>query len=91
MDPGGQSGLAGASAMVQPQRRRWSKQRIRRAVWGYIFLMPWLLRLLFFAAGPILASLFFSFTRYNILGTPKFTGIQNYGRALLGEHKLFWS
>ncbi len=72
-------------------RGRWSKQRRRRAVWGYIFLMPWLLGLLFFAAGPILASLFFSFTQYNILGTPKFTGVQNYGRALLGEDKLFWS
>jgi multiple sugar transport system permease protein len=60
-------------------------------MWGYLFLTPWILGLLFFAAGPIAASLFFSFTDYNILGTPRFVGIQNYSYALRAEDDLFWS
>lgn len=37
-----------------------SPTKAREAVWGILFTMPWLLGLLLFTAGPILASLYLS-------------------------------
>ena len=42
-----------------------AKSRFQRkeAIWGYIFLLPWLIGLIVFIVGPILASAYFSLTR----------------------------
>lgn len=61
----------------------------RRALWGYLFITPWLLGLIFFVAGPILVSLFLSFTRYDILSPPQFIGFQNYYKAFFKDVQ-FW-
>jgi multiple sugar transport system permease protein len=45
---------------------------------GYLFLLPWFLGLTIFMVGPVVASLYLSFTNYNLLGAPQWTGIQNY-------------
>lgn len=46
------------------------------------FLAPWFLGLLLITVGPILASLFLSFTDYNLLQPPQWTGLDNYARML---------
>jgi len=61
----------------------------RRALWGYLFALPWILGLIIFFGGPILASLYFSFTEYSILSDAKFIGLDNYARAF-GRDDLFW-
>jgi len=61
-----------------------------RALWGYIFATPWILGLVFFVAGPILASLVLSLTEYDILAPPRFSGLANYRTAFL-QDDLFWS
>ena len=51
----------------------------RENVTGWIFLTPWLLGLIIFTAGPLLASLALSFTKWNSLGTaPTWNGLWNY-------------
>ncbi len=45
---------------------------------GYLFLLPWFLGLTIFMVGPVVASLYLSFTNYNLIGAPQWTGIQNY-------------
>ncbi len=55
----------------------------QEALWGYIFLSPWLIGFILFMAGPILASLFLSFTHYDVLHSPRWVGLENY-RELLG-------
>lgn len=57
--------------------------------WGYLFIMPWLLGFLFFTLGPMIASLYFSFTRYEFPLTPKWIGLKNYATALF-EDELFY-
>ncbi|GMV64233.1 MAG: hypothetical protein AMXMBFR75_00410 [Candidatus Hinthialibacteria bacterium] len=47
-------------------------------LWGYLFISPWLLGFIIFMAGPILISLFLSFTHYDVLHPPKWIGLQNY-------------
>ena len=59
------------------------------AIWGVIFLMPWLLGLLIFILGPILASAYFSFTEYEIISPPKFIGLDNYVKAFTDDSQ-FW-
>lgn len=44
----------------------------------YLFILPWLVGFLLFHAGPIIISLYYSFTQYNILTPPWFIGVQNY-------------
>jgi len=52
---------------------------------GYLFLLPWLLGLLVITIGPMIASLFLSFTKYNLLSPPKFTGFANFVRMFEDE------
>ncbi|WP_022901938.1 carbohydrate ABC transporter permease [Humibacter albus] len=47
---------------------------------AFFFLLPWLLGVVLITAGPMLASLWLSFTNYNLIQTPDFIGVQNYVR-----------
>lgn len=66
-----------------------SRLEVQSALWGYFFLLPWLLGLIIFVVGPIVASFFLSFTEYNVLTPPRFIGLANYARAFTGD-TLFW-
>jgi multiple sugar transport system permease protein len=50
--------------------------------WAYVFLLPWLVGLLLFQLGPMVASLVLSFTNYDLIGSPRFAGLGNYARML---------
>ncbi|MFL1378747.1 MULTISPECIES: carbohydrate ABC transporter permease [unclassified Nocardiopsis] len=56
---------------------------------AYVFLGPWLLGLGLVTAIPLGASLYLAFTDYNILSTPRFTGLANFER-MLGDDR-FWA
>ncbi len=49
---------------------------------AYIFLLPWLVGLAFITVGPMLASLYLSFTDYNLLQSPNWIGLDNFARML---------
>jgi multiple sugar transport system permease protein len=66
-----------------------TKFQIRRALWGYVFALPWILGLIIFWGGPILASFYFSFTNYEVIGSAKFIGLDNYVRAFTSDPR-FW-
>lgn len=67
-----------------------TQYQTRKALWGYLFALPWILGLIVFWGGPILASLYYSFTEYGVTGTPKYTGLANFTRAFTTDD-LFWS
>ncbi|KOX15793.1 ABC transporter permease [Nocardiopsis sp. NRRL B-16309] len=64
-------------------RNQGAKQRENLAAYG--FLAPWFVGLLFITAGPLLASLYFSFTDYNLIGDHSWVGLENYSRMLEDE------
>lgn len=66
-----------------------TKFQIRRAIWGYIFALPWVLGLIIFWGGPILASIYYGFTHYEVPGSPRFIGLENYVQAFTKDD-LFW-
>ena len=45
---------------------------------AYLFLAPWFLGLILLTAGPLVASLYLSFTSYDMLQAPVWIGLQNY-------------
>jgi multiple sugar transport system permease protein len=49
---------------------------------GYLFLLPWLIGLVVITIGPMLASLYLSFTRYSLIQAPEWIGLDNYLRML---------
>jgi ABC-type sugar transport system permease subunit len=53
---------------------------VREALWGYIFIGPWLIGLLIFTAGPIIASFAMSLTNFDLLHADqvRFVGFDNY-------------
>ncbi len=55
-----------------------SESRRREALTGYLFISPWMIGFIVFFLGPIIASLFLSFTRWNIVGDPTWVGLDNY-------------
>jgi multiple sugar transport system permease protein len=62
---------------------------MRRGWVGYAFIAPWLIGFLIFVAGPFVASIYLSFTRYEVVTSPEWVGTANYER-LLSQDPLFW-
>lgn len=58
------------------------------AIWGYLLISPWLIGLLIFTAGPIIASLWLSFCHYDLVEY-HFIGLKNY-QHMLRSDPLFW-
>jgi multiple sugar transport system permease protein len=64
-------------------------------MWGWLFLMPWLIGFVAFQAMPILATVFLSFTDYSATkefapGNFNMVGLDNYGR-LFNDPQLLQS
>jgi len=59
-------------------RRKRSAAERREARAGLLFASPWLIGMLVFLAGPIVASLAISLTDWNLSTTPNFVGLENY-------------
>jgi ABC-type sugar transport system permease subunit len=49
---------------------------------GYLFLSPNLIGFLLFFAGPLMLSLYFSFTNWDAFGTRDWIGLDNYAKLL---------
>jgi multiple sugar transport system permease protein len=52
--------------------------RLRRNVTGYLFATPWFIGFFVFTAGPMLASLYLSFTDYDVTSSRNWVGLRNY-------------
>lgn len=59
----------------------------RKALMGYLFLLPTILGILSFTAGPVIASLGLSFFSWNVFAPPVFIGASNYTR-LVGDIRV---
>ncbi len=61
--------------------------RRRRAILGYLFLLPTLLGIFIFTAGPVFVSFGLSLFRWNIFKPPDFVELANYER-LMGDVRI---
>jgi multiple sugar transport system permease protein len=78
-------GTSSANALVRKARPLLSQDTAA----AYLFLAPFLVGLVVIVAGPMLTSLYLSFTNYTAAGTPSWVGLDNYIRALTADAR-FW-
>src|SRR6187200_3354035 len=75
--------MATQTLALPARRRRWRQ----RDVIPYLFILPNLVLFAVFVLGPVIFSFGMSFTNWDGLGRPTFTGLRNYARLL--EDDLF--
>lgn len=80
-DPAGRGAPAG-------RRRRRLNDRTSEMIAGYVFLLPWIIGFLGLTAGPMIASLWLSFTNYDLLSAPVWVGLENYVNLLSDSRYL---
>ncbi|MFO7634098.1 MAG: sugar ABC transporter permease [Caldilinea sp.] len=65
-----------------------TRRERREAVEGYLFILPWVIGFIVFTAGPMLASLLLSFTKWGLIDRPVYVGVDNYVRMF--NDPLVW-
>ena len=75
-------------------RPLWGRSRRRRqeAFEFYLLVGPWLLGFLVLTAGPMLYSLYLSFTSFDLFNTPSWVGLGNFNHLFTAAYPLsvFW-
>ena len=56
---------------------------------GYVFIAPWLVGFFAFTLLPLIASLYYAFTDYDLLTAPSFVGLDNFRRMFFGD-PVYW-
>src|SRR5919202_3546125 len=75
---------------AQAERRRRRRRSAWRRQWvALAFMSPWIIGFSAFYVYPMVSSLYFSFTKYDILSEPKWVGLANY-RFMFTSDPLFW-
>jgi multiple sugar transport system permease protein len=64
-------------------------RQLRNDLRAYLFVSPWILSLLVFTAYPMLASFYFSFTKYTVLNPPRWIGLDNFTNMFTRD-PLYW-
>jgi multiple sugar transport system permease protein len=75
--------------ITEPEKRSRRREGLSRTLVSYSFLAPWLIGFLGLTLGPTLASLYLSFTNFDLLQDPQFIGTANYQRIVTNDVK-FW-
>lgn len=75
--------------MENTKKTKKLNRKTREAIYGVSFASPWIIGFLFFTLIPLLTSLYYSFTDYNMISKPNFVGLYNY-ITLLTKDIYFW-
>jgi multiple sugar transport system permease protein len=65
------------------------RRSLRRHLAGYAFISPWLIAFAVFTFGPFIASIYLSFTRYDVVSAPAWVGLANY-RNMITQDVVFF-
>jgi len=74
---------------VSPEQRSRASAAFRRDLIGYAFLVPWLIGFLLFSLGPVSASLYLSFTKFDLLRPAVWIGADNYVRMFTADPRFY--
>jgi multiple sugar transport system permease protein len=83
-----QNALARPDTLTRQPTATWATPRLIARLAPWLFLTPWLIGLLAITLGPMLASLYLSFTDYNLLGDATWVGLDNYVRIFSEDPKF---
>ena len=75
---------------MQGQKKPWWQQmQFRRDLTGLAFISPWLIGFMAFVFYPVVASAYYSLTRYDVIREPRFIGLENYTELFMKD-QVFW-
>jgi len=74
-----------AVARKDMTKAQWTWKEMKRNWIGYVMIAPFVLVFTLFTVVPVLLSIIFSFTDFNMLQTPNFLFLQNYTRLFLDD------
>lgn len=76
--------------VYNPENKKIKKMRSQKSVdlIGFSFISPWLIGFLGFIVGPMIASLYFSFTNYDLLSAPTWVGLDNYINMFTNDERF---
>lgn len=79
-----QSSPAQSALEAQTDRglRFFQRLSFEETLFGWLFIVPAVLGLLFFRLGPVFASFYLSFTKYEIITAPRWIGFANYTKLV---------
>lgn len=77
-------------AITNIRRRPWFTATRKEAALGWLFALPWIIGFLVFTVGPMLFSLYTSFTKYNITTPPQWIGVGNF-QELFADDRFYKS
>ncbi len=77
-------------AVATVSRRRLSKGETRSLMTGLLFVSPWLIGFLIWTLYPLVSSIFYSFTRYDLIRPPIWIGTDNF-REIFTDDPRFWT
>ncbi len=79
-----QSSPAQSTPAAQTERglRFFQRLSFEETLFGWLFIVPAVLGLLFFRLGPVFASFYLSFTKYEIITAPQWIGFANYTKLI---------
>ena len=83
-----QQATAGRFERSADRPRRKPKPIDRQDGAAYLFLTPWLGGLFLLTLGPTLVSLYLSFTQFDLLQAPRWTGFDNYVRMFFEDQRF---
>lgn len=75
--------------LKEKKKKKRGKEAVSDIIAGYVFSAPWIIGLFVFTLYPVLMSLYYSFTDYNLFSEPGYIGLENYIKVLF-EDELFW-
>ena len=64
---------------------QWTWKEMKRNKTAYFMVMPFMILFFIFTVLPVLASIFLSFTEFNMLEFPRMVGMENYIRLFLDD------
>jgi multiple sugar transport system permease protein len=86
----GRPAAATEEARAAERRRRRRRSAWRRQLLALAFMSPWIIGFCAFFVYPVVSSLYFSFTKYDILTDPVWVGLDNY-RFMFTSDGRFWT
>ncbi|WP_208639635.1 carbohydrate ABC transporter permease [Halobacillus trueperi] len=69
----------------KPPKKKWLTNEGK---WGLFMISPYLIQFIVFIAFTLIASLYFSFSRYDMLNAPQWIGLDNYDKLI--NDPVFW-
>src|SRR5699024_5778322 len=69
----------------RPTPQRMTQHRREEALLFYLFISPWVIGFLAFMAGPMLFSIYLSFTEWDTFTPPRWIGLENYTTLLFDD------